>query len=166
VLSGLNLTTPCGGSTAVVGVNGAGKSTLIKLLCRFYDPVRGVILWDGVDIRDVCVAELRERIGAVFQDYMAYDQPSSGLDAEGEHSIHRTLLEHRADTTSILISHRLNAVRHADLIAVLDDGRIQELGSHDRLVADGGEYARLFALQASGYTDPAPEAEPVAGRIS
>ncbi|MEU0566495.1 ATP-binding cassette domain-containing protein [Nonomuraea sp. NPDC005983] len=42
-----------GSSVAWVGLNGAGESTLIKLLCRFYDPCRGSILWDGVDIRDV-----------------------------------------------------------------------------------------------------------------
>ncbi|GAB3975638.1 hypothetical protein GCM10029978_060280 [Actinoallomurus acanthiterrae] len=73
VLRGLNLTIPYGTSLAVVGLNGAGKSTLVKLLCRFYDPQRGAVLWDGVDIRDVPVAQLRQRIGAVFQDYMDYD---------------------------------------------------------------------------------------------
>lgn len=56
-----------------MGLNGAGKSTLIKLLCRFYDPTRGAIFWDGVDIRQVPVAELRRRIGALFQDFMTYD---------------------------------------------------------------------------------------------
>src|SRR5690606_7813944 len=50
-----------------------GKSTLVKLLCRFYDPVHGAILWDGVDIRDVDPAHLRRRIAAVFQDFMHYD---------------------------------------------------------------------------------------------
>ncbi|MDW6064927.1 ABC transporter ATP-binding protein/permease [Streptomyces sp. FXJ1.4098] len=63
VLRGLNLTIPHGTSLAVVGLNGAGKSTLVKLLCRFYDPQRGSVLWDGVDIRDVPVDQLRQRIG-------------------------------------------------------------------------------------------------------
>jgi ATP-binding cassette, subfamily B, bacterial len=46
---------------------------LVKLLCRLYDPVRGAILWDGTDIRDMAPGELRARIGTVFQDYMCYD---------------------------------------------------------------------------------------------
>jgi ATP-binding cassette subfamily B protein len=73
VLRGLSLFIPCGGSAAVVGLNGAGKSTLVKLLCRFYDPASGSIRWDGTDIRDVAPAELRQRMGTVFQDYMCYD---------------------------------------------------------------------------------------------
>ncbi len=73
VLRGVNLVVEAGRSVGIVGVNGAGKSTLVKLLCRFYDPTRGSITWDGVDIRDVGPEELRRRIGAVFQDYMEYD---------------------------------------------------------------------------------------------
>lgn len=73
VLRGVDLTIPAGQSVAVVGANGAGKSTIVKLLCRFYDPDRGAILWDGVDIRDVPAAELRRRMGVLFQDFMSYD---------------------------------------------------------------------------------------------
>ncbi|MGY3515352.1 ABC transporter ATP-binding protein [Micromonospora sp. PTRAS2] len=73
VLCGVNLYVPAGQAVGLVGLNGAGKSTIVKLLCRFYDPGRGAILWDGVDLRDLDVAQLRRRIGAVFQDYMAYD---------------------------------------------------------------------------------------------
>ncbi|MEV0229533.1 ABC transporter ATP-binding protein [Nonomuraea sp. NPDC050786] len=84
VLRGVNLHIPCGHSTALVGRNGAGKSTLVKLLCRFYDPTRGAILWDGVDIRDVPVAELRARIGAAFQDFVAYDFSAADNVAVGD----------------------------------------------------------------------------------
>ncbi|MDA0631856.1 ABC transporter ATP-binding protein [Nonomuraea sp. MCN248] len=73
VLRGVSFTIPYGQSIGLVGINGAGKSTLVKLLCRLYDPTRGAILWDGVDLRQVSPATLRERVGAVFQDYMAYD---------------------------------------------------------------------------------------------
>ncbi|MBV9448156.1 MAG: ABC transporter ATP-binding protein [Streptosporangiaceae bacterium] len=72
-LRGVSMFIPTGVSVALVGLNGAGKSTLVKLLCRLYDPQRGSIRWDGVDIRDVAPEELRQRIGTVFQDYMAYD---------------------------------------------------------------------------------------------
>jgi ATP-binding cassette subfamily B protein len=240
VLRGVDLTIPYGKSVALVGLNGAGKSTLIKLLCRFYDPTRGEIRWDGVDLRDVPTAELRSRMGVLFQDFMNYDltaaenigvgeldalhhrsritaaarladadavvralprgydtmlsriffgpaeeddpeagvtlsggqwqrlalartllrdgrdllildEPSAGLDAQAEYQVHRRLREHRAGRTSLLVSHRLGAVRDADLIVVLRDGQIIERGTHADLIAVDGEYAQLFAVQASGY---------------
>jgi ATP-binding cassette subfamily B protein len=52
---------------------------------------------------------------------------------------------------AILISHRFSTVRMADRIAVLDQGRIEEMGSHEELMDRGGRYARLFSLQAEGY---------------
>jgi ATP-binding cassette subfamily B protein len=240
VLRGVNLTIPYGQSVALVGLNGAGKSTIVKLLCRLYDPERGSVHWDGTDLRDLRIAELRRRIGAVFQDYMAYDlsaaeniavgdvealheperireaarwagihdklaglprgyetvlsrffaaepgedpglgvilsggewqrvalaravlragtsdllildEPSSGLDPDAEHAIHDRLRAHRAGRTSLLISHRLNTVRSADHIVVIADGRVAEQGTHDGLMALGGEYARLFTRQAAGF---------------
>src|SRR6185503_7216114 len=72
-LRGVNLTIPPGRTLALVGQNGSGKSTLIKLLCRLYDPTRGSIRWDGTDLRDLPVDQLRDRISAVFQDFMCYD---------------------------------------------------------------------------------------------
>jgi ATP-binding cassette subfamily B protein len=73
VLCGVNLMIGAGRSAALIGLNGAGKSTLVKLLCRLYDPVRGDIFWDGVNIREIAPEDLRARIGTVFQDYMTYD---------------------------------------------------------------------------------------------
>ncbi|WP_433041210.1 ABC transporter ATP-binding protein [Dactylosporangium sp. CS-033363] len=240
ILRGVNLVIPHGSAVGLIGLNGAGKSTLVKLLCRFYDPDRGAILWDGTDIRELSLPGLRERIGALFQDYMSYeltaaenialgdihapldsvpaaatragidpvlralphgydtmlsrlfaeedaagvllsggqwqrlalartylrdrrdllilDEPSSGLDAEAEHAIHHGLRAHRAGATSLLISHRLGALRDADVLAVLSGGVVIERGTHAELLALDGEYARLFHLQADGYR---PESEPV-----
>jgi ATP-binding cassette, subfamily B, bacterial len=73
VLQGVDLSIPHGSAVGLVGRNGSGKSTLVKLLCRMYDPEHGAVLWDGVDLRDMEPAELRRKIGAVFQDYMEYD---------------------------------------------------------------------------------------------
>ncbi|MBV9446987.1 MAG: ABC transporter ATP-binding protein [Streptosporangiaceae bacterium] len=73
VLRGITMRIPHGTAAALVGLNGAGKSTIVKLICRFYDPQRGAIYWDGVDIRQMAPEELRARIGTVFQDYMMYD---------------------------------------------------------------------------------------------
>ncbi len=73
VLRGVNMFIPAGAATALVGRNGAGKSTIVKLLLRFYDPTKGSVQWNGVDLRDLDPAELRARIGAVFQDFMEYD---------------------------------------------------------------------------------------------
>jgi ATP-binding cassette subfamily B protein len=58
---------------ALVGENGAGKTTLTKLIARLYDPTEGRILLDGVDLRDYDLAELRQAIGVIFQDFVRYD---------------------------------------------------------------------------------------------
>jgi ATP-binding cassette, subfamily B, bacterial len=76
-LSGVTLTIRAGQTTGIVGLNGAGKSTLLKLLCRFYDPDRGYITWDGVDLRAMDIVLLRKRISAVFQDFGTYDLTAS-----------------------------------------------------------------------------------------
>ncbi len=68
-LNNVNMKITKGQTVAVVGINGAGKSTLVKLLLRFYDPTEGVILYNGVDIREYSVSQLRDKFATVFQDY-------------------------------------------------------------------------------------------------
>jgi len=75
VLEGFDLTIPAGTSLAIVGPNGAGKTTLAKLLCRLYDPQQGSVLADGVDLRSFDVGSWRERVAAVFQDYVRFEMP-------------------------------------------------------------------------------------------
>jgi ABC-type multidrug transport system fused ATPase/permease subunit len=75
VLDGLDLAIPAGSSLAIVGQNGAGKTTLAKLLCRFYDPQAGTIDVDGVDLRQLDVAQWRTRLAAVFQDFVRLELP-------------------------------------------------------------------------------------------
>ena len=75
VLDGFDLTIPAGSSLAIVGQNGAGKTTLAKLLCRLYDPQRGAIEIDGIDLRALDVASWRSRMTAVFQDFIRLELP-------------------------------------------------------------------------------------------
>ncbi|WP_327070533.1 ABC transporter ATP-binding protein/permease [Kitasatospora sp. NBC_01250] len=83
------------------------------------------------------------------------DEPTAHLDAQAEFEVFERLITAARGATVILISHRLSTVRLADRIAVLSDGRITELGTHDELVAEGGDYAQLFALQGQQFTDAA-----------
>ncbi len=71
-LSGIDLHVRPGESLALVGQNGSGKTTLIKLLTRLYQPTRGRILLDGLDLQDWDETTLRQRIGVIFQDFARY----------------------------------------------------------------------------------------------
>ncbi|HTS76007.1 MAG TPA: ABC transporter ATP-binding protein [Bryobacteraceae bacterium] len=75
VLENFDLTIPAGSSLAIVGQNGAGKTTLAKLLCRLYDPQEGAIEIDGADLREIDVDAWRERLAAVFQDFIRFELP-------------------------------------------------------------------------------------------
>jgi ATP-binding cassette, subfamily B, bacterial len=85
------------------------------------------------------------------QDLVVLDEPSSGLDAEAEYQIHQSLQAGRSGVT-VLISHRLNTIRTAGQILVMQDGAIIERGSHDELIGLGHTYARMFRYQAAGYS--------------
>lgn len=234
VLRDVNLLIPVGQCLALVGLNGAGKTTLIKLLLRFYDPTEGDILWDGIDIREFTPKDLRQRMGAIFQDYLRYDltvqeniglgcvkhidninlirqaainsgahkmieklpqgyqtelslifangkppidlsggqwqkiatarlfmrdadllildEPTAALDAQAEHENYARFSDLINGQTTLLISHRFSTVRMADMIAVLENGRITEYGSHDELLSFKGNYAKLYKMQAEKYS--------------
>lgn len=90
---------------------------------------------------------------------LALDEPTANLDVRAESELYNRFLDltatgpDGAPLTSILISHRFSTVRRADRIVVLEGGRVVEDGDHDALVALGGRYARLFALQAARFTE-------------
>ncbi|ABC81668.1 ABC transporter ATP-binding protein [Anaeromyxobacter dehalogenans] len=231
-LRNVTLTLAPGEKLGLVGENGAGKSTLVKLLLRLYEPTEGAILYGGVDLRDMDPADLRGRIGAVFQDFVRYqftaaeniglgnplhvddrprieeaarrggaepvidalpqrydtvlggwfergheisagqwqklaiarafmreaevlilDEPTASIDAEAEHELFHRFQALAAHRSAIVISHRFSTVRIADRIGVLHGGRLEELGTHQELIARDGRYAHLFHLQAQGYLD-------------
>jgi subfamily B ATP-binding cassette protein MsbA len=119
----------------------------------------------------------RQRIAfarAIYKDapILLLDEPTSSLDSEAEAKVQTALEELMRGRTVLMIAHRLSTVKKADLICVLDQGRIVETGRHDELVAKGGLYTRLHRTQfgiAGGYapvsSEPADEqAVAVAGK--
>lgn len=230
ILKDVSLVIPAGTKLAIVGENGAGKTTLMKLLARFYDPVKGSLLLDGCDYRDYDLEHMRHNITVVFQDFARYDisvsdnigvgqveyiqdldrieasarkggshetviglpskydtilgrtfdegvdlsggewqnlaisrafmseaqifildEPTAALDAFKEAEIYRRFAELTENRTVVLVSHRFSTVRMADLIAVVEDGRVSEYGTHDELLALNGKYQQMFEAQAERY---------------
>ena len=208
-----------GRSLAIVGATGSGKTTLVDLLVRTYDPDRGRILIDGVDIRDLSLGELHKAVGFVPQETFLFsttlkenvllgapddgrlervaetsqlsealpalprgfdtmlgerginlsggqkqraaiaralaqnppifvlDDALSAVDAQTETAILAGLRDALSGRTSVIVSHRLTAVREADWILVLDGGHVVEQGTHETLVARGGRYWELLRRQ-------------------
>ncbi len=219
-----------GRRVAFVGRSGAGKSTVFNLLPRLYDPTEGRILIDGMDIREMTLASLRDQIAVVSQDsvlltgtvasnigfgrrgasraeieaaaqaaaadgfiralpqgydtpvspseqsfsggerqrlsiaramlrdapILLLDEPTSALDAESEAQIRLGLDRLARGRTTLVIAHRLATVLDADLIVVMDHGRIVEQGTHAELLAREGLYADLYALQFALGGETAP----------
>ncbi|MEO8662006.1 MAG: ABC transporter ATP-binding protein [Bryobacteraceae bacterium] len=79
------------------------------------------------------------------------DEPTASLDARAEYEVFQRFADLTRDRTAVLISHRFSTVRMADRILVLNNGIIQEQGTHEQLLALSGRYAELFELQAAGY---------------
>src|SRR3954467_2301824 len=219
VLQDVSFRVEAGSSLAIVGATGSGKSSLVDLIVRTYDPDRGAVLIDGVDVRQLSLEELRRAVGFVPQETFLFgetlrrnillgapddgrlervsevaqltealpalphgydtmlgerginlsggqkqraaiaralaqdppifvlDDALSAVDAHTEARILGGLRDALAGRTSIIVSHRLAAVRDADWILVLDQGRIVEQGVHAELVAAGGRYWELLRRQ-------------------
>ncbi|MEV6520642.1 ABC transporter ATP-binding protein [Longispora sp. NPDC051575] len=140
-----------GAATTIEGLRDGYRTLLSRIFVGETGDGRGVALSGGQRQR-VALARSLMRDDA---DLLILDEPNSGLDAVSEHQIHEILRRHRSGRTSLLVSHRLNTLREADRIVVLEAGRVIEEGTHPELVDAGGRYAELFALQAAGYAETA-----------
>ncbi len=87
---------------------------------------------------------------------LVLDEPTAAMDPETELEIFSRFQEWKTGRTSLLVTHRFSTVRFADRIAVVEDGRVAELGTHAELMAQGGRYASMFHAQASGFTEEGP----------
>lgn len=217
----------------IVGPTGAGKSTLVSLLPRFYDPLKGRILLDGVDIREITLKSLRRQISIVLQEPLLFsgtiaenirygrldasaeeiiaaakaanahdfimrlpqqyetmlgergaaisggerqrlsvaraflknapililDEPTSSVDSKTEAVILDALDRLMIGRTTFMIAHRLSTLHNADLILVLNQGRLVEQGTQEQLLRLGGLYKQLHDAQLGAKapkSSPAP----------
>jgi ATP-binding cassette subfamily B protein len=220
-LDGVTFHIEPGQMAAFVGPSGAGKTTITQLVPRFYDPQSGAVRIDGVDVRDVTLASLRDNIGIVTQETYLFhdtiaanlryaredatdaemiaaakaanihdfivrqplgyetvvgerghklsggerqrlaiarvllknprililDEATSALDSNNERLIQDALVPLMQGRTSLVIAHRLSTILNADVIFVVEGGRIAESGSHAELIARDGAYAQLYWKQ-------------------
>jgi len=230
-LSEARFEVPAGKTVALVGTSGAGKTTTAQLLMRFWDPDKGRVTLNGVDLCTYKLDDLRRRIALVAQDTYLFndtlrnniliarpdaseaelmaaighasltelvealpdglaspvgergtslsggqrqrvaiaraflkdapvlilDEATSHLDAVNEQAVRRALDLLQADRTTIVIAHRLSTIRDADLIILLQEGRVAETGTHQALLARGGLYAQLVSRQLASAYAPAAQ---------
>lgn len=222
ILAGLSFQVKAGEKVAIVGVSGSGKSTLVQLLLGLYRPASGSIRYGGVDIEQIGMRTVRERVAVVLQSPALFndtvrenvlmgrgdndeacwkalevaqldgfvrglpdgldtligrsgvrlsggqrqrlaiarmvladpavvilDEATSALDSQTEQAVHLALKAFLAGRTTLIIAHRLSAVRQAERVLVFADGRVAEEGKHQSLLEQQGIYAELYGrLQA------------------
>lgn len=217
VLKGVSLTITAGQKIALVGASGGGKSTLVQVLLGLYPAASGEIYFDGVSVKKVGLACVRDHVATVLQQPALFngtirsnlmmgreftdselwtalevaqlksfveeqeqtldtrvgrqgirlsggqrqrlaiarmvlsdpkvvilDEATSALDAETEYDLHQALQRFLQGRTTIIVAHRLSAVKQADHVYVFEDGQICEQGGHEELINGNGLYARLY----------------------
>ena len=223
-LDGVTIRIPPGQMAAFVGPSGAGKTTIASLVPRLYDVTEGLVSIDGVDVREIRLADLSEIIGYVTQESYLFhasmeknllyarpdatceelvdaakaayiherimelpegyntivgergfrlsggerqrlsiarvilhqprililDEATSSLDTESERYVQAALQPLMAGRTTMVVAHRLSTILAADVIYVLDKGRVVEHGTHADLLSGEGLYARLYRDQFAG----------------
>src|SRR5205823_5028947 len=131
ILRGVSFTIEAGQMIAIVGRSGAGKTTLVNLLPRFYDVTSGGILIDGIDIRDVSLASLRQQIGLVTQETVLFDDTVANNIAYGAPAATRQDI------------HAAARAAHAhDFVMQLDKGYETTIGERGQRLS-GGQRQRI-----------------------
>jgi len=117
-------------------------------ITREFDP-KGIVL-SGGQTQKLALARL------MHGDFglLLLDEPSSALDPLAEYELAKLLFDRAHSTTTIMVSHRLSSIRHADIIYMVVSGSIVEFGTHEELMSLGGRYAEMFAKQAENYVAP------------
>jgi ATP-binding cassette, subfamily B, bacterial len=135
----------------------AGATEVIGRLPHGWDTVLATGYRRGVDLsggqwQRIALARALYSVARGAQ-LLILDEPTSQLDIRAEAAFYERFLELTTNVTTIVVSHRFSTVRRAERIAVLDGGRITELGSHDELVHLDGTYAAMFRSQAAGFLE-------------
>jgi ATP-binding cassette subfamily B protein len=139
-------------------VDRAGAGDVVDRLPEGLDTQLGPTWEDGVEVSFGQWQKLALARGFMRDEplVLVLDEPTAALDAETEHALFERYASASHDAAAngritVLVSHRFSTVRMADVIVVLDGSRVVEQGSHDELLALGGQYAELFTIQASAY---------------
>ena len=141
VLSGFDLQVKPGERIALVGPTGGGKSTIVNLLCRFYEPKRGVIRINGHDYREFTQQAIQSRVGMVLQTPHLF----SG-------SIRENIRYGRLDATDKEIEHAARVARAHDFIVEMEKGYEEEVGEGGALLSVGQK--QLISLARAVLADP------------
>ena len=110
-----------------------------------YHPLSDLVISRGNDATD--------RLKQMRMNGLVLDDASSALDYQTDANLRRALRENYRNTTTVLVAQRISSLRHADLILVLQDGAVIGAGTHDELMALGGQYAYMFDVQSKYYKE-------------
>lgn len=135
-------------------ISEAGISAKVNSLAAGLETPLGKQLEDGIDLsggqwQRIAIARALMRLSTA--SVLIFDEPTAALDPKTEHEIYSIFRQIAAGKTTIVISHRLGLAKIADRIAVMENGKIAEIGTHDELIASNGIYCSMFTRQASSY---------------
>ncbi|WP_341733052.1 ABC transporter ATP-binding protein [Microcoleus sp. EPA2] len=135
-------------------LNEAGISAKVNTLSAGLETPLGKQLEDGIDLsggqwQRIAIARALMRLSTA--EVLIFDEPTAALDPKTEHEIYTIFRQIAAGKTTVVISHRLGLAKIADRIAVMENGKIVEIGTHDELIASNGIYCSMFTRQASSY---------------
>jgi len=135
-------------------ISEAGISAKVKSLSQGLETPLGKQLEGGVDLsggqwQRIAIARALMRLSTA--EVLIFDEPTAALDPKTEHEIYSIFRQIAAGKTTIVISHRLGLAKIADRIAVMENGQIAEIGTHDELMELNEIYGSMFTRQASSY---------------